>query len=153
MKAIECELATRLGRQVDCAQYVLRFSEFADVVSDVFAKTADFAPPPAVGEPSWASGLSGMAGSAESVGRFRAVRQHAEGGLGRIWLAIDAELKREVALKEIRPDQAAHQERRNPDQPFSTCPNSRSTGTARPKIETSTLSRARSSSVGGASTR
>src|SRR5690606_10709514 len=35
----------------------------------------------------------------------------------------------------------------DPEQLLSTCPNSRSTGTARPKIETSTLRRARSSST------
>jgi serine/threonine-protein kinase len=34
-------------------------------------------------------------------------RLHAEGGLGRVWLAHDSELHRGVALKEIRPDRAA----------------------------------------------
>jgi serine/threonine-protein kinase len=38
--------------------------------------------------------------------RFRILKLHAEGGLGRVYEAHDAELGRTVALKEIRPDRA-----------------------------------------------
>src|SRR5262249_32603199 len=38
--------------------------------------------------------------------RFRIVRPHAKGGLGEIFVAEDTELKRQVALKEIRIEQA-----------------------------------------------
>jgi serine/threonine-protein kinase len=38
--------------------------------------------------------------------RFRVIRVHARGGLGQVSLAADAELRREVALKEILPDRA-----------------------------------------------
>jgi serine/threonine-protein kinase len=38
--------------------------------------------------------------------RYTLTRLHATGGIGRIWLASDRELGREVALKELRPERA-----------------------------------------------
>jgi PAS domain S-box-containing protein len=38
--------------------------------------------------------------------RYQLTRLHATGGIGRIWLARDAELGRDVALKELRPERA-----------------------------------------------
>ena len=42
--------------------------------------------------------------------RYTLTRMHAEGGLGRVWLARDRDLHRGVALKEIRPDRAPNPE-------------------------------------------
>jgi tetratricopeptide (TPR) repeat protein len=42
--------------------------------------------------------------------RYTLSRLHAQGGLGKVWLARDHDLNREVALKEIQPEAAAHPE-------------------------------------------
>jgi serine/threonine-protein kinase len=52
------------------------------------------------------------AGRAVADGRFRVVRLHARGGLGQVSRAWDAQLGRQVALKEMRPDQADNEEQR-----------------------------------------
>jgi serine/threonine-protein kinase len=40
--------------------------------------------------------------------RYTLIRQHARGGIGQVWLARDADLDREIALKEPRDDKAGH---------------------------------------------
>ena len=51
-----------------------------------------------------------LAPPAELRLRYRLTRIHAQGGLGRVWLAWDSDLNREVALKEIQPEKAGHPE-------------------------------------------
>jgi serine/threonine-protein kinase len=60
---------------------------------------------------------AGLTGPYESAGpppqsRYRVLRPHAAGGLGLVSVALDEELRREVALKEIRPEHAGHPESR-----------------------------------------
>lgn len=45
-------------------------------------------------------------GEAEPKERYTLTHLHAKGGMGRVWLARDTSLGRQIALKELRPDQA-----------------------------------------------
>jgi tRNA A-37 threonylcarbamoyl transferase component Bud32 len=48
--------------------------------------------------------VSTLAYEPESRERYKLTRLHAKGGLGQVWLAVDSDLNRSVALKELRPE-------------------------------------------------
>jgi serine/threonine-protein kinase len=64
-------------------------------------------------EPSAARKRQSGQDSSERRGRFTILRRHARGGLGKISIARDEDLQREVALKEILPESADDQYNRD----------------------------------------
>jgi serine/threonine-protein kinase len=61
-------------------------------------------PPHSITEPDPAAATAPPDGDESKLPRFRALRPHARGGLGEVFVAWDRELGRHVALKEIRPE-------------------------------------------------
>ena len=59
-------------------------------------------------QPDSLSEMSTIAYEPKQLGRYQLMQQHAVGGIGKVWLARDTDLGRDVALKEIRPDRAGN---------------------------------------------
>ncbi len=53
-----------------------------------------------------------MTNPSETYGRYSLTREYTKGGIGRVWLARDGDLHRDVILKELRPQQSENQEAR-----------------------------------------
>src|SRR6185312_10833738 len=82
-----------------------QFSVFADIEeSDIGPLTIGVGQLLGREEPADASFTLGQ--STSEGGRFRLLRQHARGGIGMVFVALDGELYREVALKQIQPRHA-----------------------------------------------
>lgn len=54
--------------------------------------------------------LHSISDPSDSRSRYTRTRVHGEGGLGRVWLARDGDLNREVALKELKPQFASNRD-------------------------------------------
>jgi len=66
---------------------------------------------PAEDDPNTTKSYSAGATTSDGA-RFRILRSHARGGLGEVFVALDTELNREVALKEIQDKHADHRDSR-----------------------------------------
>src|SRR5262249_33700626 len=104
------ELWGRLERSLACLQRLQRLRPHARSATHPAADTPqlDSSVPGEVYQsptdpPTAASGATGNCTPAPGR-RYTLTRLHATGGIGRVWLAYDSDLGREVALKELRPE-------------------------------------------------
>jgi eukaryotic-like serine/threonine-protein kinase len=112
--AAEVELRRASGERPTPEEYAPRFPGEETLINDVFSGTTSaggaadvtltLAPPGAPG--SDVGGSRGPDDRAVAGVRYRILRSHARGGLGEVFLALDSELHREVALKQILDDRA-----------------------------------------------
>ncbi len=108
---VERELRSRHGEIPDVEAYRRRFPDLIDVIDRNFT-----GPPGSPATEFYAGGAPTSCGAALSRPvtdgttpapkahdpRFRVLRHHADGGIGRVSVALDLELHRQVALKELK---------------------------------------------------
>ncbi|MBM4073334.1 MAG: hypothetical protein FJ271_31090 [Planctomycetes bacterium] len=103
--AAECRVR-RFRNPVSMTEYEERFPQLKDDLAGCLDTTLltlpSALPPPAA-----------LPGENDVEGRYRIVEAHARGGLGQVFIALDKELHRQVALKEIQAEHAGDPFNRN----------------------------------------
>ncbi|MGO9923674.1 MAG: protein kinase domain-containing protein [Isosphaeraceae bacterium] len=87
---------------------VARFADSTDADPVVIDCRIATAPGSHVDADATTDGMPGLGQPNAAGARFQVLRPHARGGIGMVSVALDAELHREVALKEILPEQAGN---------------------------------------------
>ncbi|WP_169977354.1 protein kinase domain-containing protein [Tautonia rosea] len=105
--ALEVHLRRGRGESPSEADYHRRFPDLAPQVIEAFASSpGEDTHRDVPGFPEMGDGAEPPWNEPPASSRYRILRLHARGGLGQVSLAIDRELDREVALKEIQLDRA-----------------------------------------------
>ncbi|MCA9129620.1 MAG: serine/threonine protein kinase [Planctomycetales bacterium] len=108
---IEWEYRRKRGESYDVAEYCQRFPEASEFIQTALRETL-VGPPPSytVVEDVKSQTAWTPVDNLEVVGKLDAVRLHAVGGLGEVYVAADKALHREVAVKRIKPQFSADAE-------------------------------------------
>ncbi len=112
-KAVACELATH-GDDARATLAATIDGRSLAVIGDIAAASGaiEFRLEPPEGKKLEERDLKVLSalspGEHESRDRYTLTHLHAKGGMGRVWLARDGALGRQIALKDLRPDQAGN---------------------------------------------
>src|SRR6185503_5582420 len=109
----EYEVRQDFGDAPSLDEYRRRFPQSIVTGRELTGDATSPAPPANLGQSLPATGhvlVETIASADRKSSRYTLSRLHAEGGLGRIWVAHDVNLNRDVALKEIKPETTSRPE-------------------------------------------
>ena len=118
--AIELECRRSAGELPQLAEFRARFPGDTAIVEAAFAPRDDPIPSPAMKDDATAPQVRGPRGSGSpgqaldsapaAIDRYTVIERLGQGGFGRVYLALDTELNRPVAIKVPRPERITRPE-------------------------------------------